>query len=171
MKKRLTFIIGALFVLAVTIPGYADDSDLISNINKILENGPDYDNYHVTAMQLNHWMKMGKNDFQVVDVRIPPENSKWGHPRYGRIPGSIYIPYTKQFHPENLKQIPKDKKIRLAGHMNVYENYLVVPLRLMGYDAYILLMGMSGWQKDYPAVGQLGRYERPGFVHQLSQSR
>ena len=44
------------------------------------------------------------------------------------------------------------RKIFLVGHMGVYENYLVVPLRLLGYDAYIMLLGMSGWQKDYPAT-------------------
>lgn len=155
MTKGLTIIIGVLFILAVTIPVYADDSDLILKIDKILRKGPDHDNYHFTARQVNKWIKMGKNDFLVVDVRIPPEGGKWGHPKYGRIPGSIYIPYTELFKPDNLKKLPKNKKIILVGHMNVYENYLVVPLRLMGYDAYILLMGMSGWQKDYPAVGHV----------------
>jgi len=155
MKKGVRIFIGVLFILAVTIPVHAENSDLISKIDKILREGPAHDNYHFTASQLYRWMKMGKNDFLVVDVRIPPEKGKWGHPRYGRIPGSIYIPYTEVFRPENLKKLPKDKKIILVGHMNVYENYLVVPLRLLGYDAYILLMGMSGWQKDYPAVGHI----------------
>jgi len=39
--------------------------------------------------------------------------------------------------------------------MNVHENYLVVPMRLIGYESYSLLMGMSGWQKDYPATGHI----------------
>jgi hypothetical protein len=30
-----------------------------------------------------------------------------------------------------------------------------VPLRLIGYDAYALQIGMSGWQNDYPASGHL----------------
>ncbi len=155
MTKGRTIFIVVLFILAVTVPVSADNSDLILKIDKILGEGPSHDNYHFTARQVSKWIKMGKNDFLIVDVRIPPEEGKWGHPRYGRIPGSVYIPYTELFKPENLKKLPKDKKIILVGHMNVYENYLVVPLRLLGYDAYILLMGMSGWQKDYPAVGHV----------------
>ncbi len=155
MKKKPVILIGILFLLISTIPVFAGDSDLMDRIDKILSNGPEHDNYHAAAWQVSKWIKMGKTDFQVIDVRIPPDDGTWGKPEYGRIPGSIYIPYTELFRSENLKKIPKDKKVILVGHMSVYENYLVVPLRLLGYDAYIMLMGMSGWQKDYPAVGHI----------------
>ena len=39
--------------------------------------------------------------------------------------------------------------------MGVHENYSVVPLRLLGYNAYAMLFGMSGWQKDYPATSHV----------------
>ncbi len=155
MKKKSVILIGILLLLISTTPVFAEDSDLASKIDKILSKGPEHDNYHVTAMQVGKWMKAGKTDFQVIDVRMPPDDGQWGRPEFGRIPGSIYIPYTELFRPENLRQLPKDKKLILVGHMSVYENYLVVPLRLIGHEAYIMLMGMSGWQKDYPAVGHV----------------
>ncbi len=143
-----------LFII-VTIPAFAGESGLVAKIDEILSRGPEHDNYHVTAGQVNEWMKSGKNDFQVIDVRMPPDDGEWGQPAYGRIPGSLYIPYTELFRPGNLKKLPKDKKLILVGHMSVYENYLVVPLRLIGHEAFIMLLGMSGWQKDYPAVGHV----------------
>ena len=155
MKKKSVVLIGILLLLITAIPVFAEDSDLVERIDKILSKGPEHDNYHVAAWQLKKWIKTGKTDFQVIDVRMPPDNEAWGQPKYGRIPGSIYIPYTELFRPENLKKLPKDKKLILVGHMNVYENYLVVPLRLLGHDAYIMLLGMSGWQKDYPASGHI----------------
>ena len=155
MKKKSLILIGILLLSISTTHVFAEDSDLISKIDKILSKGPELDNYHVTAMQVGKWIKDGKTDFQVIDVRMPPEVGKWGRPEFGRVPGSIYIPYTELFRPENLKKLPKDKKLILVGHMSVYENYLVVPLRLIGHEAYIMLMGMSGWQKDYPAVGHV----------------
>jgi rhodanese-related sulfurtransferase len=150
MKKNLVVLIGILLFI-ITIPAFAKDADVVERIDHILSKGPDHDNYHVAAWQVNKWIIEKRSDYQVVDVRIPPEDGTWGKPEYGRIPGSIYIPYTALFRQENLEKLPKDKKLILVGHMSVYENYLVVPLRLLGYDAYIMLLGMSGWQKDYPA--------------------
>ena len=155
MKKILMVLIAAVLLLLTTISVYAAHSNLTAKINDILSKGPENDNYHVTAKQVNKWMKMGKKDFLVVDVRMPPDDGEWGKPEYGRIPGSIYVPYTELFRPENLEKLPKDKKIILVGHMGVYENYLVVPLRLIGHDAYFMLLGMSGWQKKYPAAGHV----------------
>lgn len=152
MIKRSFIIIGTLLLLITTGDVFADDSVLVARIDNILSKGIENEHYHIAAWQLNKWIVEERTDYQVVDVRIPPENGTWGKPEYGRIPGSIFIPYTELFRPENLKKLQKDKKLILVGHMNIYENYLVVPLRLIGYDAYIMLLGMSGWQKDYPAA-------------------
>jgi rhodanese-related sulfurtransferase len=152
MIKKSTVLIGVLLLFITIVPLFAEDSALVARIDKILSKGIEHDNYHVAAWQVNKWITEGRTDYQVVDVRIPPDGGSWGKPEYGRIPTSIYIPYTELFRPENLKKLPKDKKLILVGHMSVYENYLVVPLRLIGYDAYIMLLGMSGWQKDYPAA-------------------
>jgi 3-mercaptopyruvate sulfurtransferase SseA len=155
MIRKAIILTGVVLLLIAAIPAFSEDVDLVAKIDKILSKGPEHDNYHVTARQVSEWIQSGKKDFQVIDVRMPPEDGEWGQPKYGRIPGSIYIPYSELFRPENLKKLPKGKKLILVGHMSVYENYLVVPLRLIGHEAYILLLGMSGWQKDYPAVGHI----------------
>ncbi len=155
MKNKLMILLVAALFLTTATPAFAGDADLTARINEILSKGPANDNYHVTAKQVNAWMKTGEKDFLVVDVRMPPDDGEWGKPEYGKIPGSIYVPYTELFRPANLEKLPKDKKIILVGHMGVYENYLVVPLRLIGHDAYFMLLGMSGWQKNYPAAGHV----------------
>ncbi len=148
--KLLCNLMGLLLVLAVTIPTYANDSNLAVKINAIVSKGPDNSNYHVNANDIYMWLKMKKTDFQVVDVRIGSEASR--QYKDGHIPGAIYIPYDEIFKTENLKKLPKDKKIILVCHMGVSEALLIVPLRLLGYDAYGMLLGMSGWQKDYPTA-------------------
>ncbi len=155
MKKKSIILIGTVILLISTIPVFAGDSGLAVKINDIMSNCSENDHYHLPAWKLNKWMTMGKEDFLVVDVRFKPEDGSWGQPQYGRIPDSVFIPYTELFKPENLKRLPKDKKIILAGHMGTHENYIVVPLRLIGYDAYALQLGMSGWQNDYPASGHI----------------
>jgi hypothetical protein len=154
MKRKL-IIMGMFISFFVSLPVFSDDTDLAEKIDKIMSTCAENDNYHVTAKQLNTWIKDGKTDFLVVDVRFAPDDGPWGQPAHGRIPGSLHIPYYDLFKPDILKKLPRDKKLILAGHMGVHENYSVVPLRLLGYDAHSLLMGMSGWQKDYPAAGHV----------------
>jgi len=155
MRIKSTLVTGLILLFITAIPVFAENEDLAKRIDKIMKACAGHDNYHVTAAQLAGWMKEGKDDFLVVDVRFAPDDGPWGQPRYGRIPNSVFIPYYDLFDPENLARLSKDKKIILVGHMGVHENYSVVPLRLLGYDAYALLMGMSGWQKDYPATGHV----------------
>lgn len=156
MKKKSMILIWILLLLLITtMPVFAENSDLAKRINDIMKNCAENDNYHITAGQLSSWMKAGKDDFMVVDIRFAPDDGPWGQPKYGRIPESIFIPYYNLFTPENLAKLQKNKKIILVGHMGIHENYSVVPLRLLGYDVYALLLGMSGWQKDYPATGHV----------------
>lgn len=154
MKTKLA-IVWTLFFSLWAVPVFAEDADLAKRIDDIMKKCAAHDNYHITAGQLYEWMKAGKNDFMVVDIRFSPDDGQWGQPKYGRIPGSVFIPYYDLFEPKSLAKLQKNKKIILVDHMGVHENYSVVPLKLLGYDAYALLMGMSGWQKDYPAVGHV----------------
>jgi rhodanese-related sulfurtransferase len=155
MEKKSMILIGIALLIITTIPVFAENSGLAEQINDIMKNCAENDNYHITAGQLSNWMKAGKDDFMVVDIRFAPDDGPWGQPKYGRIPESVFIPNYDLFTTENLAKLQKNKKIILVGHMGIHENYSVVPLRLLGYDAYVLLMGMSGWQKDYPAAGHL----------------
>lgn len=148
--KIIKILLCLVFVIAVISSALADDSDLIARIDAIVSKGPENDNYHVNANDVYMWLKMKRTDFVVVDVRIG-ENAADAY-KAAHIPGAIYIPYNEIFKPENLGKLPKDKKIILVCHMGAAEALPVIPLRLLGYDAYGLLLGMSGWQKDYPAA-------------------
>jgi rhodanese-related sulfurtransferase len=145
----------SMIILIISPRAFAGDRDLADRIDKIMSECREHSDYHISAVKLNKWMQEGKTDFLVLDLRFAPEDGAWGQPKYGRIPGSLHIPYYDLFKAENLARLPKDKKLILVGHMGVHENFSVVPLRLLGYDAYSLLLGMSGWQKDYPAVGHI----------------
>ncbi len=153
--KRTLCLVGLFIFILTSLPVFADNRNLAEGIDNIMSKCAENDNYHITAMELNTWIKNGKADFLVVDLRFAPDDGPWGQPKFGRIPGSLHIPHYDLFKQENLAKLPKDKKLILVGHMGVHENYSVVPLRLLGYDAYALLLGMSGWQIDYPATGHI----------------
>lgn len=149
-RKLLCNLAGLLLVLAVVSPAYSNNSDLAGKINAVVSKGPANGNYHVNANDVYMWLKMKKTDFQVVDVRVGSKARN--QYKDGHIPGAIYIPYNEIFKPENLKKLSKEKKIILVCHMGVTESLPIIPLRLLGYDAYGLLLGMSGWQRDYPTA-------------------
>lgn len=150
MKKGLKILLGLLVALAIAVPAYAGGSDLAAKIDAVVSKGPDNGNYHVGADDIYMWLKMKRTDFFVLDVRVGEGAVK--QYKEGHIPGAIHVPYNEVFKPENLKKLPKDKKIIVVCHMGATEALTIVPLRLLGYDAYGLLLGMAGWQKDYSAT-------------------
>ena len=118
MKKKSMILIGILLPLLITtIPVFAENSDLAERINNIMKKCAENDNYHINAGQLSGWVKAGKDDFIVVDIRFVPDDGPWGQPKYGRIPEFVFIPYYDLFTPENLAKLQKEKKIILVGHM------------------------------------------------------
>jgi rhodanese-related sulfurtransferase len=148
MQKRLRILIGLILVLAVVTPAYANgEADLAAKADEAIKNAPNNVNFHVGADDVYMWIKMKKTDFQVVDVRMDKKDFDSGH-----IPGAINIPYNEIFKAENLKKIPKDKKIVVVCQMGATAGLTVVPLRMLGYDAYSMLTGMAGWIKDYPVA-------------------
>ena len=150
MKKGLQIILGLILLIAVVVPAYADDAELAAKIDAVVSKGPDNTNYFVGADDIYMWLKMKKTDFFVVDVRADADAAT--RFKEAHIPGAIHIPYNQMFKPENLKKLPKDKKIILVCNVGVTEGLGIVPLRMLGYDAYGLLIGMAGWQKDFFAA-------------------
>ncbi|MBI5195047.1 MAG: rhodanese-like domain-containing protein [Nitrospirae bacterium] len=148
--KIIKILLCLVFVIAIAFPTYADDLELVKKIDTVVSQGPENGNYFVGANDVYMWLKMKKTDFLAVDVRIG-ENALNVY-KAAHIPGAIYIPYNEIFKPENLQKLPKDKKIIFVCHMGASEALLIVPMRMLGYDAYGMLLGMAGWQKDYPAA-------------------
>ena len=100
--------------------------------------------WQVTADEIYMWIKTKKTDFIVVDVRPNPSEFKEGH-----IPGVTHIPYNEILKPENLRKFPKDKKIILVCATGQLQNLPILPLRMLGYDAYTMAFGYAAWIKNY----------------------
>lgn len=138
MKKLAVLLFVVLFASAA----YAQD--LAATLNKVLMDAPKENHWQVKPADVAKWIAEGKKDFLVVDVRPNPPGQKGG-----RIPGSIYIPYSEILKAENLKKLPKDKVLVLACVTGQTQNLPVLALRALGYNARTMSFGMSGWIKGY----------------------
>ena len=92
-----------------------------------------------------HFTKMQGlgNDFVIIDTRPDISLFKAGH-----IPGSTFIAVQDILKPENLKKLPKDKKIILVCITGAIQNLPVLPLRALGYNAMTMKFGMAAWDKN-----------------------
>jgi rhodanese-related sulfurtransferase len=139
MRRVLTIAV----VLLLVLPAYAGD-DMAAKLNSVLLKAPSEGHWQVKAAEVAQWIKEGKKDFLVVDVRPNPKEYPKGH-----IPGSIYISYSQILKPDNLKKLPKDKKIILVCVTGQTQNLPVLALRALGYDARTMKFGYSSWIKGY----------------------
>lgn len=139
--KRIALVI---FMLMLAASPALASGDMAAKLNAVLLSAPSGGNFQVMAADLDGWIKAGKDDFLVVDVRPNPNEFHLGH-----IPGAIYISYHEILKPENLNRLPKDKKIVLACVTGQMQNLPVLALRVLGYDAWTLHLGYSSWIKDY----------------------
>lgn len=142
MKIKWSWII-CIPVIFMYMTVFAEDDTgrrLSGALMKALEDG----HWQVTADEVYMWLKTNRTDFLVIDVRPDAEEYNAGH-----IPGAIHIPYFEVLKPENLKNLPKDKKTVLVCATGQLQNIPVLALRLLRYDAYTMLFGYTAWIKDY----------------------
>lgn len=139
--KRTVLIVVALLLLAV--PAFGAE-DMAAALNAVIQQGPANGNWQVKAADVAAWIKAGKKDFQVVDVRLNPKDYAAGH-----IPGAVFIPYHKILEPGNLKKLPKDKRLVLVCVTGQTQNLPVVALRALGYNAWTMSFGHAAWIKGY----------------------
>jgi len=144
MKKLSVLFIAVILTTVISIPaGHAAD-DLAKKFNDVLSQAQSQKDWQIKAADVYKMITEKKQDFLIVDVRpIPPGQHG------GKIAGSIFIPYYDIMKPENLKKLPKDKKLILACVTGQTQNLPIVPLRVLGYDAYTMSFGMSSWIKGY----------------------
>ena len=140
MKRLIVLSLAVLLFL----PTIAHADDMAAKLNAMLLTAASEGNWQVTAADVAKWIKEGRKDFQVVDVRPNPAEYKQGH-----IPGAIYIPYNQILMPKNLAKLPKDKMIILACVTGQTQNLPVLALRTLGYDARTIKFGHISWIKGY----------------------
>lgn len=144
MKKVLVMLWVMVIALSVAAPGAFAADDLAAKLNAVLSKGTETKFWQVQAEEVNAMITAKKTDFVVVDVRPNPAEFGEGH-----IPGSIQVPVQDIFKPENLKKLPKNKKVILACVTGQTQNLPVIGLRALGYDAYTMAFGYSAWAKGY----------------------
>jgi len=143
--RKLSLLFCAVIAAAfIAVPaGYAAD-DLAVKFNEVLSQAQALNGWQIKAADVYTMITEKKQDFLIVDVRPMPPGQQGG-----KIAGSIYIPYYEIMKTENLAKLPKDKKLILACVTGQTQNLPIVPLRVLGYDAYTMSFGMTSWIKGY----------------------
>ncbi|MBI4698257.1 MAG: rhodanese-like domain-containing protein [Nitrospirae bacterium] len=143
MKKILLCLILSSFAIVAALPAFAED-DVGRKMSEVLMKAYEEGGWQVTSDEVYMWIKTGKTDFVVLDVRPDVDEYNSGH-----IPSAIHIPYYAVLNPENLAKLPKDKKLVLVCATGQLQNLPVSGLRMLGYDAYTMIFGYAAWVKDY----------------------
>ncbi len=143
MKRVLVILFVVVFAAVAAPQAFAAD-DMAAKLNSVMSQAPGAKFWQFTADDVQAMISAKKTDFVIVDVRPNPAEFGDGH-----IPGAIQISVQDIFKPENLKKLPKNKKVILACVTGQTQNLPVVGLRAMGYDAYTMAFGYSAWIKGY----------------------
>ncbi|MGE5174546.1 MAG: rhodanese-like domain-containing protein [Betaproteobacteria bacterium] len=149
MKRVLVVAWVIALAVAVSAPAAFAADDMAAKLGAVMSKGPETKFWQVSADDVLAMINAKKTDFVVVDVRPNPAEFGEGH-----IPGALQMPVQDIFKAENLKKLPKNKKIILACVTGQTQNLPVVGLRALGYDAYTMSFGYSAWTKGYRG-GQL----------------
>ena len=143
--KKFSVLFFALIVVAVmSVPSAQAADDLAKKFNEVLSQAQAQKDWQIKAAEVYAMITEKKQDFLIVDVRPEPPGQQGG-----KIAGSIFIPFYDIMKPENLAKLPKDKKLILACVTGQTQNLPIVPLRVLGYDAYTMSFGMTSWIKGY----------------------
>ena len=142
MKKMNKILLVVIVSLSLMVPAAFAADDMAAKLNDILSKAAAEKFWQVSADDVKAMIDAKKTDFLVVDVRPAPNMYAAGH-----IPGSIFIPTQDVLKPENLKKLPKDKKIILVCVTGQTQNLPVVALKALGYNAMTMKFGMAAWEK------------------------
>lgn len=118
-----------------------------ASVMSMMETSGDFANNTISPVKLSAKLAdtAEKAKLFVIDIRAKADYDK------GHIDGATNIPFAAVAVPDNLKMLPKDKKVIVACYTGNTAAQAVIILRMMGYDANVLKYGMMGWdgtQKD-----------------------
>jgi rhodanese-related sulfurtransferase len=144
MKKLFLLFFALSLTAVISVPMLHAEDDLAQKFNEVLSQAQALHDFQIKAAEVYKMITENRQDFLIVDVRPVPPGQQGG-----KIAGSIFIPYYEIMKPENLQKLPKDKKLILACISGQTDNLPIVPLRVLGYDAYAMSYGMTAWIKGY----------------------
>lgn len=115
--------------------------DKAASIMASMTTSGEYANNTITAKNLSAKLANAadRERLFLVDVRSANDYNK------GHIDGAVNIPFAAVAVPDNLKLIPKDKKIVVVCYTGNFAAQTVTVLKMLGYDAATLKFGMMAW--------------------------
>ncbi|ADG83052.1 rhodanese-like domain-containing protein [Thermincola potens] len=95
----------------------------------------------------NTVVRGGDQGYVVLDIRKPEHYAK------GHVKGAINVPLAEIAKEENLKKLPKDKKIVVICYTGHTASQATMFLNQLGYEAYAMKFGMMGWTGNKDIIG------------------
>jgi rhodanese-related sulfurtransferase len=138
-------VLGATAAYALTDAEYAV---IQKEANLYLSSLPDQGYYDINAEDVFKRIQSGKQDFVIVDVRVP-KDKKFDQ---GHLPNAMFIGVMDLAKPESLAKLPKDKDLIVHCDTGQQQNKAVTVLRLLGYKAYGMKWGYMAWKVAPPTA-------------------
>lgn len=101
-----------------------------------------YPEYNIPRATLVSLLNSGNTSLYLIDVRQATGNDAYS---LGHIAGAINIPFQNMTAALQSNSIPKNKMIVTICYTGMQSVETMAILRVMGYNAYALSLGMSGW--------------------------
>ncbi len=124
-------------------PSDADYKALAEKANSFTSSMPtsgDYALNTISVAKLGEKLNSAEKDkLFLFDIRATEDFNK------GHIDGAINVPFKAVTVPENLKKLPKDKKIVVICYTGNTAAQATELLKFLDYDAVVLKYGMMGW--------------------------
>lgn len=95
----------------------------------------------ITAEELAHWIIAGNKNLVLVDIRSQEDFDR------GHIDTTRHIPIVELFTKQSLEQLPSDRKLVVYSNGSEDAAKAAAMLRLLGYNAYLLLGGYNHWSE------------------------
>ncbi|MFZ5640502.1 MAG: rhodanese-like domain-containing protein [Bacillota bacterium] len=108
----------------------------------------------VSVEDINNAINGGDQSYFLVSLQKPEDYAK------GHVKGAINIPYAQIAKEENLKKLPKDKKIVLICYTGHTASYASMLLNQLGYEAYAMKFGTMGWNDTTAGMGSVKAYTK-----------
>jgi len=140
MVKKIA-VVNVVLVLSLLFGAVAFAADdIVAAANGYFSGGTK----NITAAQLFDLMNDGDSstDPLIISVRSAEDYAK------GHIKGAVRYDMPELFKAETLATLPKDKKIVVYCYTGQNASWVVAALRMLGYDAWNLSFGMSGWSAN-----------------------
>jgi len=139
MKKQVVLVLALVMSLLLAGVAYAD-GHLIAAANDYFSGGTK----NISAADLYDNLNDGDtdNDPFILSVRSADDYA------LGHIKGAVRMDFTTVFTADGLAQLPMDKQVVVYCYTGQNASWVTSGLRMLGYDAYNLLFGMSGWSAN-----------------------